>query len=142
MNIKYVAPKWARILIIPAVVLFFGAGVSIIAIGTHAFLKEKEPAILLILLLGLFFIMLGYRGIDLVKFRNTAVHLDKEYLFLKKSGNHSVEKYSIESLSVVDKPCFQMAYIYWGEDYRKLLAIDYHYSYGVEVVTELIKLTK
>ncbi len=144
MDLSNIAPKWARIAIIPAVVGFGLCTVGLAVLSTVACFHDLEVTrkggwILIVggmPIIWLFGIV-TYRGADLWRFRNYCVALEGDQLLVSSGQSMAPVPYDVKDLEIVDHRRMQIIYVKLGRDGHKIFAIDYYYRAGMELIGNL-----
>jgi hypothetical protein len=146
MDLPTIAPKWARIAIIPAVVGFglFTVGLAVLfaAACFHDPEVTKKGGWILIVggipIIWLFGIV-TYRGADLWRFRNYRAALEGDQLLVSSGQAMAPVPYDVKDLEIVDHRRMQIIYVRLGRNGHKIFALDYYYSAGMELIGKLRK---
>jgi hypothetical protein len=146
MDLPTIAPKWARIAIIPAVVGFglFTVGLAVLVTVAcfHDLEVTKKGGWILIVggmpIIWLFGIM-TYRGADLWRFRNYCAALEGDKFLVSSGQAIAPVAYDVKDLEIVDHHRIQIIYVQLGRNGHKIFALDYYYSAGMELIGKLRK---
>ena len=138
MNPRPIAPAIARWGIIPSVGGFVALGVFILSLP---FRDENRDDVWIAFsgagLLAAFLFYVAYRGFVLIRFRNVRADMDEGELVVDHKGRQVT--YCLHGLEVRDFPHMQIVEVRERRTGEKVLAVDYCYPFGMELVRRLKK---
>lgn len=136
MTLRHVAPAIARWGIIPAVAGFVALGSFLLSLPFRS--ENREDIWLVVIAFGalaVFCFYVAYRGLVLVKFRNVRAKLGERDLLVSHNGHQAY--HAINRLEVLDFSNIQIVEVRKKKTGEKLLAVDYYYPFGMELVRRL-----
>lgn len=136
---KEITPLWAKKLFIPGLLLFFSLSIIIISKGLYLTITGGYIGVLLVFL-GLFFLYLTIEGKKLYKFKNTSACIQNERLIILDNTIRIRNEYLLKDLTIKNNWVSQIYYVYDRRNREEcILAVDYKYQYGVELIAEIIE---
>jgi hypothetical protein len=136
MNLRHIAPTIARWCVIPAVLALVALGGFILTIPFRSNNKDAVwIAFLMAAGVATFFFYIAYRGVVLIRFRNVRAELVEDGLLIDDKGREKI--HHVDFLEVCDFSSMQIVEVREKASGIKLLAVDYYYPFGMELVRQL-----
>jgi hypothetical protein len=135
---KYITPTWAKILFIPALIMF-AAPTIVLPIYGIQFLINGNLAGIAFIFLTVFFGYQLFHGIRLYKHKDTKVGIESNILTISNNDSTSVEEYNLRDLTVNYNWFARVYYVYPKSNRNNFLfLIDDKYIYGMTVIKQII----
>lgn len=139
METKHIAPAWARIFIVPAIILFILSGLGLAAVGFYLSIDQHSIDGILPIAFGIFLVIVGWEGRWLFTSRNVMACLKDDILYYSHSPSSNVRMISILDVVIVDMPWLKMAYLDQKSSRQRLMSIDYWYKNGLSLFRDIQK---
>lgn len=135
---KHIAPAWARVLIAPAIAFFILVGLGLVLTGIYIICFDRNTLVgLLLIPIGVFFIVAGWKGRCLFTFRNIMAGLEGDALKHSNGPKGTVVSTSLSDIVIVSVPWLKIIHIDSASTGRRLMSIDYCYKNGVLLLMEI-----
>lgn len=138
MTPRHIAPAIARWGVVPAVGGFVALGAFLLSLPFRA--ENREDVWIAFSgagLLAAFLFYVAYRGFVLIRFRNVRAEMDEAELLVDHNGRQVT--YCFHGLEVRDFSNMQIVEVRERRTGEKILAVDYYYPFGMELVRRLQK---
>ena len=134
---KPIAPLWARIFILPALLAFLMLGTGVALMGIYSLVTAGPITSLLCIPIGIFIIYISSKGFCLFKYRNIMACIVENKLIYSDGSKGIVQTINIKDLKIVNMPAYQIVHLDNLSTSNRLMSIDYYYMYGMALVNEI-----
>jgi hypothetical protein len=137
-TIKPIVPIWARVLILPAIMLFALGGLATVILGVYVIYVHSNFESFIFIPLGIFLIYIAWRGRNLYVYRNVVACIIGNDLVYANDLRSVPNSISIFDIKLIDDAAFQIYHLIDSKSGKTLMSTDYYYGYSMSLVHIII----